>query len=61
MVKTALETAQELLGNLKGDPSRKGETAIGWAVVAVSEQLERIAAQLEALDKKFGKHKHKME
>ncbi len=67
MAKTALENAQELLESLEGsferkrERERRGEAAIGWAVVAVSEQLERIATQLEALDKKFSKHKHKME
>jgi len=67
MAKTALENAQELLESLEGSVERKrererrGEVAIGWAVVAVSEQLERIATQLETLEKKFSKHKHKME
>jgi len=65
MKKTALENAQELLESLEGSFERKrerrGEAAIGWAVVAVSEQLGRIATQLETLEKKFSKHKHKME
>jgi len=59
MEKTALKNTQELLGSLEGDFEKRGEAAIGWAILAVATQLGRVATQLEALDKKFSKHKQK--
>lgn len=64
MKKTALENAQEILERFQKEPrgegpSQAGEIAIGWAIVAVATQIGRVATQLEALDKKFSKHKQK--
>lgn len=51
MSKTALEKAQETLERFEKEiigegPSQTGEIAIGWAIIAVAEQLE-------ALNKEF--------
>jgi hypothetical protein len=47
MEKTALEKAQKLLSNAEADFKFKGEVGVGWAVLAVAEQLERMATIAE--------------
>lgn len=48
MKRTALENAQKLLEDLEiGGLTKTAERTIGWAIVAVAEQLDRVATIAE--------------